>query len=331
MRRLAIIAAATVVAVSACTSPPEDEGRDSVRAVVSPYLNMMPFHIAGEEGFFEAQGLDVEFIRLGRTQDIMAALASGDVDAAGGMLTVTELNLALQGAEVRLVADLGYLTSEPCDFNAVVVQRKHVESGAIEDPEQIRRMVLDTDLLLPFGYWMDELLRPHGLTVDDLETINLPSPAAIEAFANGLIDITLESEPYLTMYRDMDEAVIWSPGWALAPDYPVAVMMYGPTLLQERREVGERFAVGMLQAMRQYAEGKTPRNLEIVAAASGLPEDLLTRACWPTYHHDGRIRPEAFRAYQEWNVETGLVERYVTDEELYDHRFIERANAELER
>jgi NitT/TauT family transport system substrate-binding protein len=324
---------ALALALTACGGAPEGAtGQpDRVRAVVSPYLNMMPFHIAAEEGFFVEQNLDVEFLRLGRTQDIMASLASGDIDAAGGMLTVNELNLALRGAGVRLIMDLGYLSQDHCTFNAVIVRREHVESGAIEDPERIRRMVLDADLLIPFGQWMDKLLGPYGLTVDDLETVNLPSPAAIEAFANGSIDITLESEPFLSMYRDMDEAAIWMPVEQLAPDYVIALVMFGPTLVNERREVGERFATAMLKALRQYSLGKTPRNMQIVIGATGLAEERLTAACWPTIHADGQIDPAVFREYQEWNVARGFTDRMVADEELFDRHFMDHANAELAR
>lgn len=327
------LAAGLLAAAAACSSgaAPDGEQRHRVRAVVSPYLNMMPFHIAAEEGYFEQQGLDVEFVRVGRTQEIMAALASGDIDAAGGMLTVNELNLAIQGARVRLVADLGRLSRDACTFNAVVVRREHVESGAIEDAERVREMVLDADLLIPFGYWMDELLAPLGLTTADLETVNLSSPAAIEAFAQGAIDITLESEPFLTRYRRMPEAAIWRPVEELAPDYSIAVVMYGPSLLDERPEAGERFATAMLRAMRRYNEGKTEDNLRIVEAASGLDRSLLEDACWPVLPDNGRLDAAVFRGYQQWNLDRGYIDRMVGEDELFDHRFIDHANRELSR
>jgi len=331
MRKLMLMTLAAGLIACGPSTPERRPGRDVVRAVVSPYLNMMPFHIAADEGYFDAQGLDVEFIRLGRTQEIMAALASGDVDAAGGMLTVNELNLAQRGARVRMVTDLGRLAADACTFNAVVVQRRHLESGALEDPERVRGMVLDADVLIPFGYWMDELLAPLGLTIDDLEIVNLSSPAAMEAFRGGSIDITLESEPFLTMYRAMDEAAVWRPVQDLAPDYAIAMVMYGPSLLDDRPDVGERFAVAMLQALRQYAEGKTPRNLEIIAAASGLTEEQLRAACWPDLRSEGHIDPTVFDGYQRWNLERGFIDRTMTPDELFAPHFMEHAHRELDR
>ena len=109
------------------------------------------------------------------------------------------------------------------------------------------------------------------------------------------------------------------------------MVMYGPTLLDDRPEVGERFAVAMLQALRQYAEGKTARNLEIIAAASGLTEEQLEAACWPDLRTGGRIDPAVFDGYQQWNLERGFIDRTMTPDELFAPHFMEHAHRELDR
>ena len=115
------------------------------------------------------------------------------------------------------------------------------------------------------------------------------------------------------------------------PDYTLSVLMYGPDLLDERPQAGERFATAMLQGMRQYRLGKTPRNRDIVERASGLSAAQVEAACWPLMREDGRIDPSLFLGYQQWNVARGLVDRVLADDELFDHRFIEAANATLAR
>jgi len=302
-----------------------------VLAVVMPYLNLMPFHIAADEGYFEEQNLDVEFLRVGRTQELMTSIASGEVDATGGMVTISELNLAAAGARVRMIADLGRLSPDECTFNAVIARRELVESGALEDPEQVRGLRVDADIFIGFGPWLDELLRPMNLTIDDLELVNIPGPAAIEALASGAIDVTIDSEPFVSMHLERGEAAIWRPSAELSPDYVVTGLMYGPGLVDERPEVGERFTVAMLQAIRQYREGKTPRNMEIVARATGLSPDLLSRTCWPALSEHARIDASVFTAFQEWALDRGLVDRILDEDELFDHRFIDHANDVLNR
>jgi len=304
-------------------------GADHVSAAVVPYLTLMPFYIAAEEGYFAEQNLDVEFVKLARDTDLMTVLARGQVDVAGGMLTANELRLISEGVQIRMVASLSDLLPEACSYAAVVVRREHLESGALQDRERIRRLRFDANVILPFGFFIDEFLRPFELTTDDLDVIDLPSPAAVAALADGSIDVTIDSEPFVSQYLESGEAAIWEPVEQIAPDYVFAAVRYGPTILEDRPEVGERFAVAMLKAIRQYNLGKTERNLDIVRRASGLSPERVAATCWPVTDDDARVDAALFREYQEWNVAHGFVDRVLPDDELVDHRFFDHANAVL--
>jgi hypothetical protein len=43
------------------------------------------------------------------------------------------------------------------------------------------------------------------------------------------------------------------------------------------------------------------------------------------------VNTSVFLGYQQWSVARGLLDRVLTEDELYDHRFIDRANAALAR
>ncbi|HSG01950.1 MAG TPA: ABC transporter substrate-binding protein [Vicinamibacterales bacterium] len=308
---------------------PAQSSADHVRAVVVPYLTLMPFYIAAEEGYFAEENLDVEFVQLGRDTELMTALARGQVDVAGGMLTANELALIASGMRIRMVASLGDLLPDGCSYSAFIVRREHLESGALQDRERIRSLRFDANVILPFGYFIDEFLRPFALTTDDLDVIDLPSPAALAAMATGTIDVTIDSEPFISQHLESEDAAVWVRAEEIVPNYVFAALRYGPSILIDRPEVGERFAVAMLKAIRQYNLGKTARNLEIVERASGLSPERVAAACWPVTTDEARIDAGVFRGYQEWNVSRGFVDRVLSDEELVDQRFFEHANRVL--
>jgi NitT/TauT family transport system substrate-binding protein len=320
--------------LAACTGATVEQDAAApahVTIAVVPYLTLAPVYIARAEGFFEQEGLDVEFVRLARNQELMTALATGDIDVSAGMLTVNEMALALAGARVRMIAAMGEFAPDGCTLGAVLARRELAESGALEDPTRIREMVLDTSMLLPFGHWVDQVLRPMGLTSDDLETVDLPSTAAFPALLDGAIDLTIDTEPYLSRLLATGEVAVWRPIEEIAPGYVLTMLMFGPDLLDERPDVGRRVTVAILRAIRQLRLGKTPRNLEILREQMGLASEELERICLPPLRADGRIDPAPFRGYQRWAVDHGLIDRVPTDDELFDDRFIEHANAELDR
>jgi ABC-type nitrate/sulfonate/bicarbonate transport system substrate-binding protein len=110
-RWLAATVLAALAAVTACRGNGGASSSEPyrVRAVVMPYLTFMPFHIARAEGLFGAQNLDVEFVRLERMQELMSGLARGDVDVAGGMLTVNVINTITLGGRMRIVGAMGHI------------------------------------------------------------------------------------------------------------------------------------------------------------------------------------------------------------------------------
>lgn len=333
-RRLAgypLVLLLTMVSPNACSAggPADPAGLDHVRAIVLPFLTSTPFHIAAEEGYFLDQGLDVEFVRLARTQDSMTALARGQVDVGTGMLTVTVLNSVARGARVRLVGAMARLAPEGCPFNAVVVRRELMESGQLTSADGVRGLSWDLDLMLPHGYWVDRLLEPLDLTIEDIVIKDVPEPAAVVAVANGTLDVAVPSEPFLSQHLATGETVIWRPTKDVVPDYVISLMSYGPTLLDERPEVGERFAAAVLKGMERFRQGKTPENLATVQAGTGLDAERVAGACWPAPSQDGRVDGAGFRGFQEWAVSRGLVDRILEDAELIDPRFIEGAHRRL--
>ena len=77
-----------------------------------PYISYAPLFIAQEDGYFAAQGLDVEFIRMDKTTDAIPALVQGQLDVASGLMEVNMLNAVAQNGNIRYVADKGFLYTE---------------------------------------------------------------------------------------------------------------------------------------------------------------------------------------------------------------------------
>jgi NitT/TauT family transport system substrate-binding protein len=321
--------------VVSCAGPPAGhepmEAGDRVVVVALPFLSQMPVHIAEAEGYFAEQNLDVEIVMLQRNQDIMTVLAHGDVDAATGLLTLNELSLIEAGATLRVVAGLTSSVEDDCTWVAIIARRESLESGGLADREYIRHLRFDVNTLIPFGYALDRHLASLDLTIDDVDTLDLPPPTALEALRRGSIDVTVDSEPFVSMHLATGEAVIWRDVAEMFPDYVHSVVMYGPTLIDERPDVGERLMTAILKAVRQFRQGKTPRNLALVEATTQLAPEVVSGACWPTPPYDAGVEPAAFLGYQQWSVGRGLLNRVLTDDELVDHRFVDRANAVLAR
>ena len=99
---------------------------------------------------------------------------------------------------------------------------------------------------------------------------------------------------------------------------------------EENPDAGRRFMVAYLKAVRQYNQGKTERNLEILAKYTKLDKELLTEACWPSFRSNGRINVRSILEFQDWAVKAGLLDNRVTVDQFWNPGFIEHANKILE-
>jgi NitT/TauT family transport system substrate-binding protein len=319
--------------LQACTpavvETPEPE-EANLRVLVLPFLSFAPFFIAEEEGYFAEQALEVEFVRMEGSVEAIPALAQGDLDVVAGTLNVGLLSAISRGSSVRFVADKGYFAPTGCTATGFLARRTLIAGGELNSPAQMKGRRLAMDVAKTEGYFLETLLEPAGLTLDDVIADDLPSPVLSEALERGTIDIAHVSEPWITRILRAGHAELWMRGQEIVPDFQFAVVSYGPTLLDERRDIGNRFMVAYLKAVRRYNEGKTERNVEILAEHAGLDPELLKQACWPSLRDDGSIDVQSVLDFQGWAVEKGYLDDPIAEDQFWDPSFVEYANQVLD-
>ena len=327
------------LAVAACTpapvapptaAPAPTPARTTVRIVNLPFIAFAPFYIATEEGFFQQQGIEPELVNMATQPDTLPALLSGQVDVVSGQLSAGMFNLIARGGDARLVADKGYVDPQSCD-NLVLLARKGLtQPGQTPTHEFLASKKFSVVPGSWNDYLADKLLSSVGLTTADFaENVQLPSTSDLGALDSGQIDLLMQNEPWVTMLEDAGHQPILSQAHVVVPNAESAVMMYGPKLMGANADLGNRFMVAYLQGVHQYNQGKTDRNVAIIAQYTQLKPDLLQRMCWPTLRESGSLNVDSVMDFQSWAVAKGLVQTPVTPEQLIDTSFTSAAAARL--
>jgi hypothetical protein len=153
-------------------------------------------------------------------------------------------------------------------------------------------------------------------------------PAQMEALNQGATDLITNNEPWTTIFSDAGHRPVLAPVAEILPGSEAAVVLFGRRLLEES-DLGNRVMVAYLKGVRQYSEGATDRNVEILAEHIGLEPDLLRRICWQAIRSDGVLNTASVDEFQAWAVEQGYQDSVVPVEQYYDPRFLEYANGVL--
>lgn len=300
----------------------------SLKVVILPFISFAPYWIAQDDGYFKEQGLDVEFVDMTNQQDTLPAMLGGQVDVTSGQVYAAMFNAAAKDGAVKIVADKGYINPDACENIAVIGRKGLFENGDLKaDRLKGSRMTI-----VPGSwneYYLDKLLKALTLTNTTASNTMLASPAVFEAMNAGQVDITVQNEPWVTRLTDAGHVRL-TPGISkLLPNSESAVMLFGPKLLGNNAEVGKRFMLAYLKAVRAYNEGKTDHNVAILSKYTKLPADLLQKMCWPSLHPDGALNTDSVLDFQTWAVAKGLINTPATAAQLFDTSFAEYASQQL--
>ncbi|HZW99812.1 MAG TPA: ABC transporter substrate-binding protein [Trueperaceae bacterium] len=224
--------------------PPEQ-----VSVAVVPILKFAALYVAAERGVFEKYGLDVEINAVASGTEAIAFLEQGQIDV-GGIAIVTSLwNGWNQGIDIRVFAPGGLepFENSPTKF---MVRKDLYDSGAVDTIEELsgRTVAMAGGPGSGGEYLAAKALERGGLTIRDVQPINLANADMPAGFANGSIDAAVLGSPYAEQIEADGTGVTLAAD--LVPGLMTVAFVGSGQFLEDRPEVAQRFTLALLEAAR---------------------------------------------------------------------------------
>lgn len=308
---------ATLILLGCGAASGDDVPRHKVRVSFNPHLSWGPLMIAQAEGFFRDEGLDVDLVPAMQVEETLVALITGDIDVRPGALHAAFFSAVAQGAPVRIAAGSGILSPGNCTYFAIVL-RPGLDTSGTPAIDRIR-----TSQDGSTRYVVSRMLEKKGISLDQMESTRIENAVLALSLANGSLDAAAVTEPSLSRVRNT--GTLWLSAEDVVPGYQWSVLAFGERLLVRERDVGLRFLRAYQRAVAQYREGKTDRNVQILAEGTGETPEHVRGACWPTFTADSRVNWSSIDEFQRWALSQGFMERTVTLEQSYDSTLIAAA------
>jgi ABC-type nitrate/sulfonate/bicarbonate transport system substrate-binding protein len=169
-------------------------------------------------------------------------------------------------------------------------------------------------------YAVSHMLAPHGVDIKSIETIRLPEAVMTMSLQRGSLDAVAVTEPALT--RTAKVGKVWIRAQDVVPGFQWGVIAFGERLLLRDRDAGLRFVRAYNRGVERYHQGKTPRNVAILAQATGESEEITREACWPTFPTGSGIDWESIAKFQRWANAEGLMEHTISRDQAWDSTFV---------
>jgi NitT/TauT family transport system substrate-binding protein len=250
-----------------------------VRIAAQPVGSDAALFIAADRGHFQREGLDVELVIFTNTSEMVPALATEQVDAAGLSPNAALWNAAARGVDFKIVLDRGSLR-RGSSFAALVIRKDVWDAGRGRRLEDLRGLTLaftPPGKATSSGAVTAAALQRVGMSLDDLTIQPLPFPDMVPALANGAVDGAALTEPFLTRALRQGSAVNVMGQDEMYPNFTVGVVCFSPTLYTNR-PVARALVRAYIRAIRDYqvalsgraGEADRAQIEEIVARHTGL-------------------------------------------------------------
>lgn len=198
-RYFAVLALAIICLLASCySSRPEQSGRPVVRVGYLRLLSGTPLYTALREGYFEAEGLDVQMRVIKSGPEGNEALAAGNIDVAFSILPPL-LVANERGVPPDLVSIYGASIDGPQVRDHRLIIPKGSNISRVEDLRGKKIAVVGWPGMTSDGLELLDYLERHNIKVSDVTLVGMGHGDMLTNLQSGVIAAAAAAEPYITI------------------------------------------------------------------------------------------------------------------------------------
>jgi len=272
-------AIALLVLLSTLILPLAATAQTKVRVGLLPFSEALPVVIADHEGFFKAEGLEVEITKFQSGALAVPVLQSGHIDIAMSN-TVATLQAIAQGLDAVVLAPAAVVRSAPPDTTTAIVVRK----GAIKSFKDLEGKRIAVNVINSTA-WLHTVavLELHGVDHTKVRFAEVPFPQMNDPLLNGQLDATTQVEPFRSalMATGKAEIISW-PYIETAPNTDITQFLALTSWVEKNPDAAVKFARAVIKGA-QFAKSNDAATREINVAYTKLNPALKDKVLLPEF------------------------------------------------
>lgn len=284
----------TEVPTEAPTSEPV-----TVKIGVLPIIDALPMFVAQNAGYYEANGVTVEFVPVGSAAERDQLFQAGEID---GMIN-DMISTVLYNKESVQVVTVGFARTATTTYPQYRILAS-AQSG-FTSADQLKGVEIGISEGTVIAYTTDRLLQAEGLAPEDIKTIavpkisdrlallgsgeikaaNLPDPLASLAIANGAVVITDDTKH---------------------PEYGYSLYSFSAEFVADHPEAVKGFLAATYTAAADINADKTKWD-QLMADQKLLPQPLQGKYTLSDFPVTGAPTEDQFNDVVSWAKDKGIL------------------------
>jgi len=311
-----LVLAVTITAACAkkAETTPPDKGT-TIRFGYFPIAYMTPLFVAVEKGFFAEQGLTVELKDIRGGPQVIAGIASGDLDG-GSVSFLATVMARRKGVPLRIVASFGHSAPGEDTQGIAVLKKSGVTSIEQLKGKTVGAMMKGTE---PWFHTISAL-KAHGVT--DYRYVELRQEEIPPALKSGTVDAGNLGEPFVTMMGDNVVMVHKFRNISGASGYS-----FSERFIKEHPQAIKGFLAGIGKAVAFTRENNEEARTTL-SKYTKLPPHVVQKVVLPSWDVKSRILVDEADKMLDWQVSFGLAAKKTPLDQIFNFEFAGKTTLE---
>ena len=271
-------------------------------------IDIVPIVIAKEKGYFEEEGLELDFQTFTAAKDRDAALQAGELDG----VIADEIGISIyqnSGIDMKITGQTNGA------WTLVVGKDSGIES--LKDLKG-KKMAISENTMI--DYLSDYIAEENGLNSSDIEKVAIPAmPARLEALRNKQVDAAILPAPF-------NDIAIADGGKGLATIDNADIMISAIAFLQDQIDNNEdaikAFFAGYNKAVEYMKNTDIKEYEDIVISTVGYSEDAKGNIVLPELKTNYLPDVDKVQAVFDWSKNNGIISEDLKAEDVIVDKFI---------
>jgi NitT/TauT family transport system substrate-binding protein len=271
-------------------------------------IDIVPIVIANEKGYFEEEGLKLDFQLFTAAKDRDAALQAGELDG----LIADEIAISIyqnSGIDMKITGATNGA------WTLVVGKDSGIEK--LEDLKN-KKMAISQNTMI--DYLSDYIAEKNGVNASEIEKVAIPAmPARLEALRNKQVDAAILPAPF-------NDTAVADGGKGLAEIDNADIMISAIGFLQDEIDNNEEaikaFFSGYNKAVEYMKNTDIKEYEDTIIKTVGYSEDMKGNLILPELKLNYLPDAEKVQAVFDWSKNKGIISTDLKTEDIIVDKFI---------
>ncbi|MGD9048517.1 MAG: MetQ/NlpA family ABC transporter substrate-binding protein [Anaerolineae bacterium] len=295
------------------TPMPEGSGQ-TLKMALLPVMDVLPFHVAEQNGYFEQVGIEVELVPVKSAQERDTLMQTGQVD---GMLTDLLSPVFFNQDEQQIVV---VRTARRVFPDSPLFSILAKPGSDVQSPMDLASLEIGISQNTVIEYLTDRMLENAGLTPDQIAVSEVSAiPVRFELLMNGEIPAATLPDP-LTSGAIAAGAVLVVDDTSV-PELSQSILAFSTGIVEDQPDAVRKFLEAWEMAVAEL-NAKPDSYRDLLIEKGRVPESIQGTFQMPPFPEASVPTEEQLADVVAWALEKGLVTDEVPYERMVDDSYL---------